>query len=67
MNWISVRDRPPEDQVEVLEQIVYTVGDRAQKPYKPRRSRFKNAKDRAKFNAEVTRWLPMPELPKEEK
>ena len=67
MNWISVRDRLPEDQVEVLEQIVYTVGNRAQKTVQTRRSRFKNAKDRAKFNAEVTRWLPMPEPPKEEK
>ena len=37
----------------VLERIIYTVGDRAQKPYKPRRPRFKNAEDRAKFNAEV--------------
>lgn len=39
----------------VLERIVYTVGDRAQKPYKPRRPRFKSAEERARFNGEVAR------------
>lgn len=39
----------------VLERITYIVGDRTQKPYRPRKPRFKNAEDRAHFNAEVAR------------
>lgn len=39
----------------VLERIVYTVGDRTQKPYRPRKPRFKTDEERARFNAEVAR------------
>lgn len=39
----------------VLERIVYTVGDRTQKPYRPRKPRFKTDEERARFNSEVAR------------
>lgn len=39
----------------VLERIYYTVGDRAKKPYRPRKPRFNSAEERARFNTEVSR------------
>ena len=39
----------------VLERIIYSVGDRTQKPYRPRKPRFKTDEERARFNAEVAR------------
>ena len=39
----------------VLERIIYSVGDRTQKPYRPRKPRFKTDEERARFNSEVAR------------
>ena len=39
----------------VLERIIYSVSDRTQKPYRPRKPRFKTDEERARFNAEVAR------------
>ena len=34
----------------VLERIIYSVGDRTQKPYRPRKPRFKTDEERARFD-----------------
>ena len=39
----------------VLERIIYSVGDRTQKPYRPRKPRFRTDEERARFNSEVAR------------
>lgn len=61
MNWISVRDRLPEDQVEVL------VATRSKNGV-PNIDKGYLAIDHFihRGRAEVTHWMPLPEPPKEE-
>jgi hypothetical protein len=62
MNWISVRDRLPEDQVEVL---VATRSKNGVRNIDKGYLAIDHFIHRGR--AEVTHWMPLPELPKEEK
>lgn len=61
MDWISVRDRLPEDQVEVL---VATRSKNGVRNIDKGYLAIDHFIHRGR--AEVTHWMPMPELPKEE-
>ena len=62
MNWISVRDRLPEDQVEVLVATRSKNGVRnIYNGYLP------IAQIMHRGRSEETNWMPLPEPPKEEK
>ena len=62
MEWISVRDRLPEDQVEVLVATRSKNGVRNIDKGYLAIDHFIH-----RGHAEVTHWMPLPELPKEEK
>ena len=62
MNWISVRDRLPEDQVEVL---VATRSKNGVRNIDKGYLAIDHFIHRGR--AEVTHWMPLPEPPKEEK
>lgn len=62
MDWISVRDRLPEDQVEVL---VATRSKNGVRNIDKGYLAIDHFIHRGR--AEVTHWMPLPELPKEEK
>ena len=62
MNWISVRDRLPEDQVEVL---VATRSKNGVRNIDKGYLAIDHFIHRGR--AEVTHWMPLPEFPKEEK
>lgn len=61
MNWISVRDRLPEDQVEVL---VATRSKNGVRNIDKGYLAIDHFIHRGR--AEVTHWMPLPEPPKEE-